>query len=57
MKNIIFIINRTIIKLLFHMEKNKMSQIRHKCIDEHKKRDYYGYIKLTGYKNKLYFSF
>ena len=30
-----------------------MSQIRHKCIDEYKKRDYYGYIKLTGYKNKL----
>ena len=33
--------------------KNKMSQIRHKCIDEYKKSDYYGYIKLTGYKNKL----
>jgi len=32
--------------------KNKMSQIRHKCIDAHKKRDYYGYIKLTSYKNK-----
>ena len=32
-----------------------MSQIRHKCIDEYNKRDYYGYIKLTGYKNKTLF--
>ena len=30
-----------------------MSQIRHKCVDEYKKSDYYGYIKLTGYKKKL----
>jgi hypothetical protein len=30
-----------------------MSQIRHKCIDEYNKRDYYGYIKLTGYKKTL----
>ena len=29
-----------------------MSQIRHKCIDEYNKRDYYGYIKLTGYKKQ-----
>ena len=33
--------------------KNKMSQIRHKCIDEHNKRDYYGYIKLTVIKTNL----
>ena len=34
-----------------------MSQIRHKCVDVYKKRDYYGYIKLTGYKNKQNFNF
>ena len=53
MVNIIFIINAYYYQAIIYMDKNKMSQIRHKCIDEYNKRDYYGYIKLTGYKNKL----
>ena len=45
------IIDRLIVLLLslFSYKQNKVSQIRHKCVDVHLKSVYYGYIKLPSY--------